>query len=191
MRIRLVAGSSPEQRRPCKLFQNTGGRMRRAAVVASIFVAAAGLWFFFQRHSVHRQTLHAYFRHVQNVKKGMPVCVDGVQVGTVVDVVVRPELGDRPVEVSLALGTPYELRIPGDSTAQVVEPGILRQTVVDVDTRGAHGLAVRDGGSIQGRESTDDQAAHALGVVVKALADQSQESQAQGGSAGTAAKPKK
>ncbi|MGA9981293.1 MAG: MCE family protein [Candidatus Sulfotelmatobacter sp.] len=136
---------------------------------------AIAVCFVVREGSTHRLTLRAYYRHVQNVKQGMPVCVDGVSVGSVTSVRVRPELGDRPVEVILDLRTPYELKIPEGSTAEVVEPGILRPTVVDIDTRAAGGPPISNGGAIKGRESTDDQAAHALGVAVKALMDQSKE----------------
>ena len=136
-------------------------------------MVAIALWFVVREKSTHHLTLHAYYGHVQNVKQGMLVCVDGVNVGSVRSVTVRPQLGDRPVEVILDLRTPYELRIPQGSTAQVAEPGILRPTVVDIDTRAAGGPPIANGGTIEGRESTDDQAAHELGVVVKALVDQS------------------
>jgi ABC-type transporter Mla subunit MlaD len=145
--------------------------------IIGAFLLAVALWFAVSEGSTHRLTLHAYYRHAEDVKRGMPVCVDGVVVGSVASVTVRPELGDRPVEVVLDLRTPYELRIPGGSTAQIAQQGILRPTVVDIDTRSGGGPPAANGGTIEGRESTDDQAAHALGVVVKALADQSKESQ--------------
>jgi ABC-type transporter Mla subunit MlaD len=100
-----------------------------------------------------------------------------VELGSVASVTVRPELGDRPVEVVLNLHSTYKLEIPAGSTAQVAEQGVLSPTVVDIDTRPAHGPSVVDGGIIEGRESTDDQAAHALGVVVKAIVDQSNRAQ--------------
>lgn len=149
--------------------------MRKAILVLTFVTAAACLTFFLHGKPTHRLTLRAYYSHVQNVKEGMPVCVDGVQVGVVASVIVRPELGDTPVEVTLRLSTPYALGIPAGSIAQVVEPGILRPTVVDIATRSAHGPSLADGGTIIGQESRDDQTAHALGVVVKALADQSKE----------------
>jgi ABC-type transporter Mla subunit MlaD len=133
-----------------------------------------------QYESVHRLTLRAYFRYVQNVQKGMPVCVDGVQLGFVDAVTVRPELGEKPVEVVLKLRTPYELHIPSKSIAQVAEPGILRPTVVDINTREAQGPPIANGGAIDGLESRDDQTAHALGIVVKALADQAKEGKSSG-----------
>jgi ABC-type transporter Mla subunit MlaD len=147
----------------------------RKIILVTVGLAAlgsAGL-FWAHRGSQHRFTLRAYYRHAENLRKGMPVCVDGIQLGTVASVRVRPELGDRPVELVLTLNPPYDLKIPTGSTAQVAHPGIFRPTVVDIDTRPASGPPLPNGGEIEGLESTDDQAAHALGVVVKALADQS------------------
>lgn len=166
--------------------------MRRKVLLVVIVVGALafGGWFALHRVSAHNLTLHAYFRHIQNVKQGMPVCVDGVQVGSVDSVTVRPELGDRPVEVVLSLRTPYELRIPTGSTAQVAEPGIMRPTIVDIDTREAQGPAIANGGAIEGLESRDDQTAHALGVVVKALADQAKAGSDQQRSSGEPSKSK-
>jgi ABC-type transporter Mla subunit MlaD len=149
--------------------------MRRAVLVVGALLLAVGLWFGLHGRLSHRLILRAYYRHAQNVKQGMPVCVDGVEVGSVTSVKVRPELGDRPVEVVVNLNTPHELLIPEGSTAQMENPGILRPPIVDIDTRGAHGSPIATGATIEGRESTDDQAAHALGVAVKALVDESQE----------------
>jgi ABC-type transporter Mla subunit MlaD len=142
-------------------------------LILGIVAAAVFLLFAWREYSFHRLTLHAYYRHVQNVRKGMPVCVDGVEVGSVANVTVRPELGDRPVEVVLKVRTPYELRIPRDSIAALSSQGVLGPNVVDIDTRAAHAPPVTDGATIESRESTDDQAAHALGVVVKSLAEHS------------------
>ena len=149
--------------------------MRKTILIAVVLTAAACLCVLFvsRVRQAHGLTLHAYYRHAQNVQKGMPVCVDGVQLGSVSSVTVRPELGERPIELVLALNPPYDLEIPVGSTAQIAEPGILRPTVVDIDTRAGHGPPIADGGTIDGRDSTDDQAAHALGVVVKALVNES------------------
>lgn len=155
--------------------------MQKTLWIIGAFLLAAGFWFVVREASTHGLTLHAYYRHAENVKQGVPVWVDGVEVGSVASVTVRPELGDRPVDVVLKLRTSYELRIPEGSAAQITEPGILRPTVVDIDTHTAHGPPIANGGTIEGRESTDDQAAHALGVVVKALVDQSKAQQQSAG----------
>jgi ABC-type transporter Mla subunit MlaD len=153
--------------------------VRKVALLLIIILSSAALclWIFLPRISAHHLMLRTYYQHAQNLRKGMPVCVDGVELGSVASVTVRPELGNRPVEVLLDLRAPYRLDIPIGSTAQVAEPGILRPTVVDIDTRNAHGSPIANGGIVDGRESTDDQAAHALGVVVKAIVDQSKEPQ--------------
>ena len=124
--------------------------------IAAAVLALAFLWTGLREQSVHRRTLYAYYRHVQHVQKGMPVCVDGVEVGSVASVTVRPELGERPVEIVLKLSTPYDLKIPGGSIAQISEPGILRPTIVAIDTRAAVGSPISEGGTIEGRESLDD-----------------------------------
>lgn len=164
--------------------------MRRLFLTSAVIIAAVCLWLALRNPIVHRLTLRAYYQHAQNVKKGMPVCIDGVELGSVVSVTVRPELGDRPVEVVFQLRTPYELGIPSGSTAQIAEPGVLRPTVVDIDTRSANGPPIGDSGTIMGLESTDDHAAHALGVVVKALVEQSKDRQdaSPGASSGTSKK---
>jgi ABC-type transporter Mla subunit MlaD len=151
--------------------------LRRAILIIGIVLALAAIWVAVKDWSTHRLTLRAYFQHVQDAKQGMSVCVDGVTVGSVKSVTVHPELGDRPVEVILKISTPYELRIPQGSTAQVTEAGILRPIIVDIDTHSATGPPIANGGTIEGRESTDDQAAHAIGVAVKAIIDESKESQ--------------
>lgn len=152
--------------------------MRKVILISTaVIVVASCAWIFWPKLSAHHLTFQTYYQHAQNLRKGMPVCVDGVELGSVASVRVRPELGDRPVEVVLNLRSPYKLEIPTGSTAQVAAPGILRSAVVDIDTRTAHGPSIPDGGTIEGRESTDDQAAHALGAVVKAIVDQSKEAQ--------------
>ncbi len=153
--------------------------MRKVILISSfvVLVAAVCVWVFCPRFAAYHLVLRAYYPHLQNVRKGTPVCIDGVELGSVSSVTVRPELGDRPIEVVLSLRSPYPLQIPSGSTAQAAEPGILRPTVVDIDTRTGHGAPIPNGGVIEGRESTDDQTAHALGIVVKAIVDQSKEAQ--------------
>jgi ABC-type transporter Mla subunit MlaD len=152
--------------------------VRKAIPITIALMATACLCFFLVRkESKHRIMLYTYYRHAQEVQKGMPVCVDGVQLGFVSSVTVRPELGDHPIELVLTLNPPYDLKIPVGSVAQITATGILRPTIVDIDTRTAQGPPVANGSTIQSRESTDDQAAHALGVVVKALVDQSKTQQ--------------
>jgi hypothetical protein len=99
--------------------------LRKVILVAVVLVVAACLCLILvlRAKPTHKLTLYAYYRHAESVQKGMPVCVDGMQLGSVATVTVRPELGDRPVELVLALNPPYDLKIPAGSTAQIAQPG--------------------------------------------------------------------
>jgi ABC-type transporter Mla subunit MlaD len=103
------------------------------------------------------------------MKAGAPVYVDGVKLGVVMSVRVRPELGDRPVEVFMAISTPYELRIPSDSTVFLSTEGVLGQTFPDIDTRSAHGAASGNNGVLKSSEVTAVVAAQAVRRIGDAL----------------------
>jgi phospholipid/cholesterol/gamma-HCH transport system substrate-binding protein len=114
----------------------------------------------------HRITLLTYFQNGAGLKSGAAVRVDGVDLGSVKSVRVRPELGDHPIEVVMAIHSPYELPIPSDSTVTLGTAGVLGPTLVDIDTRNAHGLPVASGGvvksvEIQSMEGAKSQAAQA------------------------------
>jgi ABC-type transporter Mla subunit MlaD len=84
----------------------------RKFVLALIIVLGFGFtWLVFRKPHTHDQNLKSYFQCGSSLKAGAPVCVDGVKVGVVKSVRVRPELGDRPMEVLMSLSAPYELKI--------------------------------------------------------------------------------
>src|SRR5579864_6042878 len=107
--------------------------LRKTLIIAGVVLAAICLWLAWQQASMHHLTLRAYYYQAPNAREGIPVCVDGVEVGSVSRVTVRPELGDRPVELIMKLRTPYRLSIPGGSTAKLASRGVLGPTVVDID----------------------------------------------------------
>lgn len=78
------------QRLPCAKF-----------VVALIVVAGAGVWFVPRKPPTRHQSLKSYFSSGSGVKAGAEVRVDGVVVGSVTSVRVRPDLGEHPVEVDV------------------------------------------------------------------------------------------
>ena len=100
--------------------------------------------------------------------------VDGVRVGAVRSVDVRPELGDHPVEAVIAIGTPYKLVVPKDSVVWLaIEGGVLGQTVLEIDTRNAVAPPIENDGVLKSVEVKDNQAAHALEFIGNALIDES------------------
>jgi ABC-type transporter Mla subunit MlaD len=126
--------------------------MRKFVLALIIVVGLGCIWFAFRKPRTHDQNLRSYFQNGSTLKTGAPVCVDGVKLGVVRSVRVRPELGDRPVEVLMTISTPYELRIPNDSTVLLSTEGVLGETFADIDTRNAHGPAIGNDGALKSAE---------------------------------------
>ena len=82
---------------------------------------------------------------------------------------VRPELGERPVEVLMSISTGYELRIPNDSTVILSTEGILGETFAEIETRNAHGPAVGSDGVLKSSEITAADGAQAVKQLGDAL----------------------
>jgi ABC-type transporter Mla subunit MlaD len=97
------------------------------------------------------------------------VRVDGVNVGTVTSVYVRPERSERPIEVLMAIRTSYDLAIPNDSLVTLTTDGVLGPTVADIDTRHAHGGRVANNGVLTSTELTQEEAAQATKRIKDAI----------------------
>jgi phospholipid/cholesterol/gamma-HCH transport system substrate-binding protein len=143
--------------------------MRKFVSSLIIVVGVFCIWLVLRKPPTHVQTLKSYFQQASSLKAGAPVCVDGVKLGEVTSVRVRPELGERPVEVLMAISTPYELRIPNDSTVILSTEGVLGQTFADIDTRRAHGPAIGKDGVLKSSEITAEEGAQAVKRLGDAL----------------------
>jgi ABC-type transporter Mla subunit MlaD len=143
--------------------------------MALVVVGSATVWFVLREPTAHRLTVRTYLRTTQNLKPDAMVKVDGVSVGAVKAVDLRPEFGERPVEVLMELRTPYELQIPSDSIASIYTDGVLGPTYVEIDTRQAVGPSLADGSTVKSRESevTNEQGARAMEEVGTALIEES------------------
>jgi phospholipid/cholesterol/gamma-HCH transport system substrate-binding protein len=128
--------------------------MRKFVLALVIVVALGCTWLVFRKPPTHSQNLKSYFQSGSSLKVGASVCVDGVKLGVVTSVRVRPELGERPVEVLMAISAPYELRIPNDSTVILSTEGVLGPTFADIDTPGSHGPAIGNDGVLKSSEIT-------------------------------------
>jgi ABC-type transporter Mla subunit MlaD len=151
--------------------------MRKAALVFIVVTTAVILWLPLRKPPTHRLTLTTHFRNGDGLQSKAPVRVDGVELGSVTSVRVRPELGERPVQVIMAIATSYDLAIPSDSVVLLATGGLLGPTLVDIDTRRAQGSRIGNNGVLTSSELTDEekneanrQAAKAMNRVADALA---------------------
>jgi ABC-type transporter Mla subunit MlaD len=149
--------------------------MRKIALVFIVAVAAIILWLPLRTPATHRLSLTTYFRNGDGLQPKAPVRIDGVELGSVASVSVRPEFGERPVEVVMEIATPYDLAIPNDSVVLLRTGGILGPMLVDIDTRHAQGVRIGNNGVLAGSELTDDETkeiTRQAGKAMNRLADQ-------------------
>jgi phospholipid/cholesterol/gamma-HCH transport system substrate-binding protein len=143
--------------------------MRKIVLVLIVVVGLGSIWFTLRKPRTYGQSLNSYFQHAPTLESGASVCVDGVKLGSVTSVRVRPELGDRPVEVSMEISAPYELRIPNDSTAKLSTEGLLGPTFVDINTRYASGPPLANKGTLKSLEVKEPEGTDLLGALGDAL----------------------
>ncbi len=147
--------------------------MKKVVIALVVCFGLLSAWLAFRKTSTHQLNVRTYFQNAQNLQRGTPVWIDGVQLGSVTDVRVRPELSERPVEVLMAINTPYELSIPRDSTATFSAQGVLGPTVVEIDTRMASGSPLENNGVLKSIEVTGNQAADAMEKIGSVLIKES------------------
>jgi len=136
--------------------------MRKLALVVIIASSAVIIWLPFRNPAIHRMNLTTYFRNGAGLRAGATVRVDGVDLGSVTSVRVRPELGEQPVEVRIAIASPYDLVIPNDSSVMLKTEGVLGATLLDIDTRQAHGAPIGTNGVLKSQEPTPTESAEVM-----------------------------
>jgi len=120
--------------------------MRKTALIAILIaLVAGGVLFAYPRVLRHRIELTVYFQNAIGLRAGAPVRLAGVDVGTVTSVRARPDMQATPAEVIMRLQTPYELRIPSDSTVSLTTAGVLGETFAEINVLGASGAPVKSG----------------------------------------------
>jgi phospholipid/cholesterol/gamma-HCH transport system substrate-binding protein len=142
-----------------------------------IVVGLASIWFVSRELRVHNLTIRTDFRNTESLKPGATVRVDGVDLGTVKAVNLRPEFGKRPVEVVMELRADHGLQIPSNSIASPEADGVLGPTFVEIDTHQAAGPPLRNNEILQSLEPdvmTNEQAARAMEKLGTVLIEESQ-----------------
>ena len=139
-------------------------------IIAAAAIAGVTLFLTLAKPPRRRLDLKCYFRNAQGLRPGAQVRMAGVAVGSVTSVRVRPELLDHPVEVSMTLDTPYELKIPSDSVVELEAAGVFGEVFPQVDIQGVSGPPVQNGSILRSRElvnTTPEQWAECLSNLVE------------------------
>lgn len=83
--------------------------------------------------------LRAYFPNAAGLKNGAPVTLQNVTIGNIIRIRIVPERNPNAVEVTMRVGKKYEQALHVDSTASIVQAGVLGESFVDIDSTQASG----------------------------------------------------
>ncbi|MGO9210770.1 MAG: MlaD family protein [Terriglobales bacterium] len=126
--------------------------MRKRFVIVVLVVAIAAIVFLVVKPLQYRREVRAYFQDAQGLRAGASVRMAGVDIGSVTSVRVRPELSATPAEVTMALRTPYALKIPKDANVSLQTDGVLGPTSVEIEIARASGPPLENGGVLKSKE---------------------------------------
>ena len=128
--------------------------MRKSAIFVTIALLVGGVVLFaYPRLTRHTIELTVRFQDANGLRAGAPVRLAGVEVGSVVSVRVRPEMQVAPAEVKMRLLTPYELKVPSDSTVSAETAGVLGETFLAIDVKGTFGGPAKNGEVLKAKET--------------------------------------
>jgi len=95
----------------------------------------------------------AYFDNAGGLRVGAPVRLEGVDVGNVTAITVSPSHGLTPVQVSMKVTTRFQGALKKDTVALLSTAGVLGETFVDLDSRGATGPLAQTGDTLPTKAS--------------------------------------
>lgn len=100
-------------------------------------------------------TIFSYIDNAGGLRKGAPVRLQGVDIGNVTGIRVVPQKSPNPVEIQMKVSTRYQDFLKTDSKVELSTAGVLGETFVDIDSRGATGTAVKDGTVLEAQAVPD------------------------------------
>ena len=93
-------------------------------------------------------TLKAYFDNASGLRKGAPVRLSGVDIGSVTDLQIVPSKQPTPVEVTMRVSSKHQDGLRKDSLAELSTAGVLGETYIDIDSSQAKGPEIQDGDTL-------------------------------------------
>ena len=98
-------------------------------------------------------TLYTYVDNTEGLKVGAPVALQGLTIGNVKDITVVPNRELDPVQVTMRVNTKYQFLLRKDTTATIATAGVLGESFVDLDSKGAKDRQVKDGDTLQNKNA--------------------------------------
>lgn len=98
-------------------------------------------------------TLFTYVDNTEGLKVGAPVALQGVTIGNVKDIKVVPGRPDLPVQITMKVNTKYQFLLRKDTKATIETAGVLGESFMDLESKGATGAEVKDGDTLQSRSN--------------------------------------
>ena len=132
-------------------------------------IAAAAMLFVYPKLFYYRTDLKIYFRDADGLRAGAPVRLAGVEVGRITAVRARPDMQAAAAEASMRLETPYELRIPSDSTVSLRTAGVLGETFATIHVEGTSGPPAKNGAVLEESPTKDPTAAELIDKLASAV----------------------
>lgn len=143
-------------------------RLAVLGIIVAVAVAALLAWPA-SRLFYSQLVLTTCFRDAGGLQAGAEVRIAGVQVGRIRKVRAQPENHDCPAFIEMALTTPYELKVPGDSITTTQTAGVLGGTYLEIDASGASGPPIRNGGELKSRQPEQVTPGQWFGILDKSL----------------------
>ncbi len=99
-------------------------------------------------------TVHSYFDNAGGLRVGAPVRLEGVDVGNVTAITVDPNHGLTPVKVTMKLTMRFPNALKKDTNATLSTAGVLGETFVDLDSRGATKAIAQNGDELPSKSTS-------------------------------------
>jgi phospholipid/cholesterol/gamma-HCH transport system substrate-binding protein len=93
-------------------------------------------------------TLYAYFDNAEGLIVGAPVDLQGVVIGNVKSIKVVPSDTGKPVQVTMKVNTKYQFLLRKDTVASIQTAGVLGQSFIDLNSKGATEAEAKDGDTL-------------------------------------------
>ena len=100
-------------------------------------------------------TIFSYIDNAGGLRKGAAVRLQGVDIGNVIGIRVVAEKSPTPVEIKMRVNDRYSGFLRTDSHVELSTAGVLGETFVDIDSRGATGSPVKDGTVLEAQAVPD------------------------------------